>query len=262
MEKIEITLGISTIFGRYDNALAVANGARNLFDNVVVVVQGAESNCEESEGNLSIIFSDTLGLSKSRNLLLKHGKSDWLWINDDDVSFKPGHVEVVRNNIRLHGQRAKLFAGRIGCSDCTGLYKKYRFRWMTPLLFAQVSSIEMIVNRNWCLEKSIGFDHRFGLGTDLPTSEEPIFASDIIRSGGLIRDIGEVIVDHPCRSPRLTTRQSWNSEKLAMARGSVAARIGTWRGAAFLLFGFVRSITNGSLNNAMIMFRAYVKYDK
>lgn len=263
MESIEITLGISATYGRYSNAIEVARKVRNIFSKIVVVIQEAEADRKEVDGNISVYFSPTIGLSKSRNILLRNSETRWLWINDDDVDINFDHVEIVRKRIEGQGDGVTLFAGRIGCSDCLGMYKKYRFRWLRPLLFAQISSIEIIVDRDWCLKNDIEFDPQFGLGARFPTSEEPIFASDIVKSGGKIHDIEQIIVNHPCRNLRLSPEQSWKNRELTVARACVAARISGWRGLTFLLFGVFRSFISGrSLANSFLMITEYMKYGK
>lgn len=260
---MQLTLGISTVFKRLDNALVVARNAMSLFQEIIIVVQACEFESERQEGNITIYYSRTIGLSVSRNMLLAKAKSKWLWINDDDVIIQPEHVQIVARNISRFGSNAELFAGRIGCCDCTGLYKRYRFRWAKPLLFAQVSSIEMVVNREWCLANGVRFDQDFGLGASRPAAEEPIFAADVVTAGGRVKDIPMVIISHPCNAPRLSNEESWTSDRLASTRGAAAARIGGWRGAIFLLFGIASIVGNrGNRMTVSALLKGYRYYER
>lgn len=240
-----ITLGISTVYERLGAAMALAAACAPLFEEVLVVVQRSKSCDVKIDGNIRTIFSMDSGLSKSRNLLIQHAGSKWLWINDDDVEILPSHVNFVRNSIEGFGGRYELLAGRIGCVGSDGCYKRYRFRALTPLLFAQVSSVEMILNRHWCIERGIEFDDAFGLGTSRPVAEEPIFAADLVKAGGRIKDLGAVIVNHPCGDIGVAYSNSWSRSSISFVRGQAASRIGGGKGLVWLAFAFLSAMVHG-----------------
>lgn len=241
-----LALGISTVKSRLVEAEKLANSVSGFFDEVVVVVQDSMVSETKSVGNVRFIFRTDRGLSKSRNLLLNNVSADWLWICDDDVSISNFHVDLVRDYLRKNSDSVNVFAGRIGCLDGVGCFKNYKYRWFRPMLFAQVSSIELVVNAKWVLDKGLFFDEKFGLGSNYPIAEEPIFAADIVRAGGKICDIPYEIVRHPCSQAGLHGARSWSDTNIALSRGLAAKRIGGWRGVVVLLFWIYSSLFRGS----------------
>jgi len=256
--KATLTFGISTTQSRYQGAKSIEESVRDFFDEIVIVVQGSDEDRVQRKENILIIHRKEAGLSNSRNLLLMHSTSTWLWINDDDIQLLPEHVATVRENILKYGCFTDVFAGRIGCIGCGGYFKKYRFRWFKPLLFIQLSSVEIIINRVWCEDNLIKFDPNFGLGSSMPLAEEPIFASDVLRAGGRIMDIDAIIVNHPCNEVTKTAWKSWGNENISHVRGKAAGRIGGQRGFFVLLFWIINSaVKGGSLKSVKRMVSGY-----
>ena len=254
----KITLGISSVWERREGAFALAEVTKELFFEIVIVIQRAPSESCTRNGNSILIQTSDVGLSKSRNLLIHHATSRWLWIADDDVKIDEACYALVNTYILRNSGFYQMLAGRIGCTNSDEYFKNYKYRWCKPLLFAQLSSVEMIIDREWCISKNIKFDHNFGLGTVRPVAEEPIFASDVVKNGGKILDIPSVTVYHPCNSVTKSAHASWSNSKIAYIRGEAARRIGGVRGFLVLVSFLAFSLKRYSVKSFLQLICGYI----
>lgn len=156
--------------------------------------------------NVRYLKTNTIGLSKSRNIALQNAKSKYLWIMDDDVEL-------------LSDAKSNIFSIVTSSPDC-GVYvishshesSSYSPHYSTKLVTFKdtfkISSIDMIVN----VERSHGimFDEDFGLGTNLPSGEEFLFVNSILKKGDTIFKYTLIGSLHPVESSGLDFYSSPN----------------------------------------------------
>jgi hypothetical protein len=152
-----------------------------------VFVQRAEEVSEVARARLaqrpdvSVVPVEGCGVARSRNAALAGVESDILLFADDDVEL------LCENYARLRA----IFAEDPGLScvcgvtlDEAGQPRKRFSRHMAPLRLwnaAKVGTPEIAVRRAHVARLGLGFDERFGAGTELPIGDEYIFLADLLR---------------------------------------------------------------------------------
>jgi hypothetical protein len=238
---------ISTTYNRYLNATSLAEDIfRNCGITSVICCQtfDAPTNIHPesfSTEAYSLHFSDTKGLSISRNILLSLSKGHFSWILDDDVS--PCFTGI-RNLLSF--LEANLDIAALSCkfTDVDGVSRKnYKNHMFEHGIFSvmKVSSIELILNSRFLCESSITFDENFGLGAKYPSGEENILLSDIVRKRGLIKFYPEVICFHPL----VTSASVKFDQKSWKARGALMRRVFGAFGLLFFVPFFLRRVRAG-----------------
>lgn len=189
-----LTLAISTIRQNFARALAIGNQVAAEFPErteVLIVCQGVMADLEHPAtvaDNIRVVFSDERGLSKSRNLAIRHAASDYIWFLDDDVQLpREGVARVLE---LLAGRRPDVARVKVGSlEDKSRYYKRYRpLRRFRKVHLLQFSSIEVICRLGVLHAHSIAFDERFGLGTPYPCCEENLF---LLRMFEVTEDIAQ-----------------------------------------------------------------------
>lgn len=176
------------------------------------------------------------GLSKSRNVGIASVKTKFGYIMDDDVDFDlDGMIRLCR----------WMDANQVDVATCqfafeNGLlrrdYKKASFKH-SMFSAASVSSIEICVDVEKINERGIGFDQKFGLGTDLPSGEEYIFLTDCIKCGLNVWFYPVSIGFHP----NITSGMDFysNSNKI-LAKREMLKRIFGWKSFVFIFLFWLK----------------------
>lgn len=171
----------------------------NVKCDALVVVQGVSEGYEQlkqSGQSIRIIFTEEIGLSKSRNLALKHCSAKYGYIMDDDVVLDTNAIRSLVEVMESDGTDIATCKYICKSGKYPKKYKKTKFSH-TMLSAAKVSSIEICVNVNVIKDKGIEFDQLFGLGTSLPSGEEYIFVTDCLKSSLKVKYYPIVIGVHP-----------------------------------------------------------------
>ncbi len=214
-----------------------------------------------NRSDVKYIPSDTIGLSKSRNVCLKNSTADLVIFADDDVSYVDDLYE-------------KVLAAFSANPDMTGFFFKIKTRNGEPefksypdtkLLVNNIfkyspSSIEIVINRNRVRHEAY-FDERFGLGTDFPLGEEKIFVSDLLSRGGEFQFVNEYLVLHPYES---SGKAVIHRPALIKATAAYYCRIRGW----FISIPFIarnilkngRKSEVGFLTYCKLMMKGYFEY--
>lgn len=167
------------------------------------------------------LATDTLGLSKSRNLAIQHCTADILVITDSDVV----HLDQAKSLIikEFQESNADIITFQIQTPEGS-LFKQYapkRARHNTRSLF-RVNSIEIAFRLSSITKANILFDQRFGLGSEFPTGEEIIFLFDAMNAGLELRYSPTPISIHPKES---SGSNLYGNANLAKAKGAMFGRI-------------------------------------
>lgn len=143
--------------------------------------------------NVRYVASYEKGLSKSRNLALEHTKADYLWIMDDDVLIHDRaypHFNYLIKEYPDYGMYV-VSHSHLDIEFLSGV----KYQTLTDISAANVSSIDMIINRSLC--GSLRFNEKFGLGTDFPSGEEYIFTCNLLSTGKKVLKSRMVCTYHP-----------------------------------------------------------------
>ncbi|MBA6409111.1 MULTISPECIES: glycosyltransferase [unclassified Pseudoalteromonas] len=139
---------------------------------------------------VKVIKTTESGLSRSRNMLIENSQSKWLWIQDDDIELEfealDKLVYILQNsNNDLHFIKIK------SLEDHSKFYKDYAFHRSHKLTNSlKISSIEIIVRREFVNANNIKFDTNLGLGTQLPCCEENKFILDLFKANAKVSYLG------------------------------------------------------------------------
>lgn len=142
------------------------------------------------------IKSDTVGVTKSRNILLDLATADIIYFCDDDVVLVNNFDELLCRYHEKFSDDVILFS----IKDQEGRYRK---NYPTTSLkktrknILSVGTIEISLKRNLSLPR---FPEDIGAGTSLPVGDEAIFLSHFINQRKSIRFVPETIAIHPYES--------------------------------------------------------------
>lgn len=129
--------------------------------------------------DIRVISSPTKGISVSRNIGLKHCKTKYAILADDDVTYNEEGINHFLESITLYQPDFALY--KIQTLAGEPEYKEYpKKEYQVSNLKHWVSSIEIAVNVEKLKTHHIKFDERFGLGTSLNRGEEEVFIHDLI----------------------------------------------------------------------------------
>ena len=164
-------------------------------DDSIVIDQKPKSKIET---RFQHIKTEELGLSKSRNLALKHSSPDkeFLIFADDDFRFVKNYKELIDRTINQIGNADVIVF------PCTTEQGKLRraYKLGDELSFSKclgLCSAELMYKKSFLLEHKLSFNTKFGLGATYPSGEEAILVSELRKKGGKILSTDQPLVIHP-----------------------------------------------------------------
>ena len=160
-------------------------------------IQAVEEAVSGIQAPVKLVVSDTIGLSKSRNIALANAQGDILLLCDDDCSYPPDAAAHIVEAMAEHPnwdviefQMAEVGTGKLLKRYCSHSYK-HNLRSLM-----HVSSVEISMRK--CITPGVRlFDERIGLGTPYITGEEIVMLIELYNKGINIGYSPNVIVSHP-----------------------------------------------------------------
>ncbi|WP_407731291.1 glycosyltransferase family 2 protein [Pseudocitrobacter faecalis] len=143
--------------------------------------------------NVRYIFSSEIGLSKSRNLAIKHARAKYIWIMDDDVEIRDDAKEYIKELADKNSDAPLLVVSHT--LNNMQKDKVEKIRKLNIVTASCICSIDMIINVTKI--ENIRFDTDFGLGARYPSGEEYIFACNLIHSGHKVIKSNKICSYHP-----------------------------------------------------------------
>ncbi|MGY0616916.1 glycosyltransferase [Vibrio sp. FJH11] len=201
---------------------------------VVVSQCAAQSTQNEFLNHIShrsdvvTLFSDDKGVTKSRNIALKHIPQDssYVFFLDDDIVLEKQCYE----RITMAFDNSDYDVLTFSVSDLEGkrLIKNYsnkEFRH-NNISILKVGTIEIAVKASILLNNpNIVFPENLGAGAQYPLCDEPVFLRSLSKSGYKLGFMPEVITRHPLES---SGKEIKNSNEM-IARGIAFKEIfGGW----------------------------------
>lgn len=195
-----LTIGISTVASYLPELLGKISDCpvfkSNDVDFLIVSQKESENKIVNLNEKIKIIYSTSIGLSKSRNLVIENCHKDWLWFQDDDIVLNEDSVFNLM--LKLECCKDDIVLTKVGSLECPDkLYKSYKFHNNHSMLnMLKVSSIEIIVSVSFLKINAIKFNEDFGLGTSMPCCEENIFLLDCFHASGSFKYLDIVCCFH------------------------------------------------------------------
>ncbi|MGX1024002.1 glycosyltransferase family A protein [Psychroflexus sp. MBR-150] len=171
----------------------------NLSDlNILIINQTTKDKIlKTNRKNIRVVNVFEKGLSKSRNLAIKHAKAKICFIADDDIEYLPNAIDTVIQAYQDYPDAALISFQFL--RENNQPYKIYKSQsgYQNRLLHQQsLSSIEISFNLKLVRNNDIAFNNLFGLWARFVCAEESVFRDDIIRKHLKVVYIDKPIVKH------------------------------------------------------------------
>lgn len=158
----------------------------NLQSDAVVINQNQEIEdkavYKNNDHQIKYISTIDKGLSKSRNMAIKHASADICVIADDDMEYENDYVEKIISSYEKYPE-ADIIAFQVKRTGNKERDKKFRdhLSWENEITSMKISSVEITFKRKQIVENDLFFDPRFGAGTNILHGEENIFLNEAIK---------------------------------------------------------------------------------
>ena len=215
----DITVAISTI-GAGIERLRLPEAHAGL--TYLILVQQPPSQITTPEVNRPDVRVETLpsvGLSHSRNAAIDLCETPFLLFADDDMVLNPKGISALANQLKQDTDLALAAGWRDGAFHT---YRRSKQRHALTLFNSgRVCAPEFMVRMDKIKQSNLRFDTGFGVGTPLPTGEDYIFVTDLLKRGLKAQSFpiktGQHIGD--------STGQIWQNAALLHARRAVLSRV-------------------------------------
>lgn len=197
---------------------------RNTNANLLVINQ-ADFESRETNGNVTMITCKDRGSSNSRNLAIENSRSEICLIADDDVSFVDDMEKIVVDCFDKYSH-ADIITFQIVTPEGNLFNPGYpkKIFWHNARSVLRCASIEIAFRRRAILENGLKLDTRFGLGSKYRVHDEVIFLKDALDRGLKLLYIPIPIVIHPAESSGTNF-----TEHLVLSKGAAFVRLfGIW----------------------------------
>lgn len=215
---------------------------------VVIVEQDGErgrGSSRPTDLDLPLSWRTNRGrnLSAARNVIIEHAGSDVLMLMDDDARMPEESIERVTHAFTRHADAAAItFMVEWVGHGRRRPYPSKEAERTTVRALTSVASIEVAVSLPMLRKKGIRFDERFGLGAPFPTGEELVLLADLLRAGGRIVFVREIVASHPAQ-----TAGARRDLTVLRARGALFRRLFGDVGLAVALAQIGRGALRGEL---------------
>ena len=205
------------------------------------------------------VFSDETGVTKSRNLAIKHIPNDasYVFFLDDDVELEEFAYERVVQAFAKNDYEVLTFS----VSDLTGnrLIKNYADKEFkhNNISILKVGTIEIAVKASVLLDKPhITFPENLGAGAKYPLCDEPVFLNRLSKSGCKLGYVPEVITRHPLESSGKEIKSSNEMIARGIAFREIFGSLSLVLNVAF----FIKSFKKIRYNKALALRDIYKGY--
>jgi glycosyltransferase involved in cell wall biosynthesis len=256
-----ITVSISTIAKNLDRfCSSFSFKPLKDADEVIIIVQGMKGKILQPKlKDYKIIYDDRLGLSRSRNIAIEKSKSDFIWFLDDDVVLNSNCIKKLKKSLRINAY-ASLFTVRMSFLDDSP-YKNYTNKKILGRLGSlKVSSVELVVSKEFVLKNNIRFNESLGLGSKFPSTEENVFYLDIFDEGGLIIHLPEFLLKHEFVNRK---EAHFSNISILKAKGMFCFRYGGLLGFLIFIYFSVKCILiSKNYKLSLALFKGYRNLDE
>ncbi len=166
---------------------------------VLVIHQQASVELASTHPRVRIINTTEKGLSRSRNLALKHARGKLCLITDDDVVFQAGFEQHIHRGFEHFPDSVLIqFCYETAPQQLAKTYRQTPKRDLSWTELMNVSSIEIAIRLDRITALDVEFDEHFGLGSACFTmGEEQVFLADLKRKHAELSFYPAVLTRHP-----------------------------------------------------------------
>ena len=224
-------------------------------DEVIIIVQGAGKLVHHSElASFNVIVEKRYGLSLSRNIGIENSSSDFIWFLDDDVYLFDYSIDKIKDHLNRNPS-IDLHTIRLECFD-NKPYKKYPDKHSLNRFNALgISSVELIVSKEFVIKNNVRFNKNLGLGSKFPSIEENIFFLDLFDKGGVVSHYPEFLIKHEYINRKTI---HFKDEFILKAKGAFCRRYGGLVG--FMILGYYSLKCLFISKNFLIMLNLFFGY--
>lgn len=188
----------------------------NFTEDVLVVNQKSTSketlHINDTNYCCDIINTPEIGLSNSRNMLLKNASGDICVIGDDDLIYRKNYSKAIRDAYKSYSN-ADIIVFRF--SESSEIDTRTPFdmpKRLNIFNISKVASVEITFKRQSIVDANILFDPVIGLGTYIGTGEENAFLADSLRKGLKIQYVPFTICHCLPDDNRVKWKNGYNSD--------------------------------------------------
>ena len=185
-----LTIAISTLGENYSDLIkkiiSISNNINNKIIFFIIVQTNHIYKIKYPKNRISVLFSNSIGLSVSRNIALNNVNTKWIWFQDDDIMLNVPKLNQLITS--LQKSSSDVFLTKVlSLESKNDYYKNYSFyNFSKKRIALHISSIEIIANINFIKKNKVWFCPHLGLGAKYPLGEENLFLLKIINNGGKI----------------------------------------------------------------------------
>ncbi|MGI6701987.1 MAG: glycosyltransferase family 2 protein [Christensenellales bacterium] len=159
----------------------------NIQTDAIIINQCDKEEYKEFEHNgriIKFISNKERGLSRSRNLAIRHATDDICVIADDDIVYENGYEsEIIKAYEEIPEADIIVFdVSKLNSTQSSMLFGEHPFR-MRMRKALRVNSIRITFKRQSIINKGIEFNNVFGAGSIHNHGEENIFIKTCIKKG-------------------------------------------------------------------------------
>lgn len=176
----------------------------------------SQTNKKGKEGVKNrVIYDNTRGLSKSRNLGINNADSDIILLADDDVIYVPNYNEIIKKEYEKNPD-ADMIAFYVKSKNPERKVRKLRSGKIGWIRIFRVSSFQLTFKLDSIKNNELKFDENMGAGTENYCGEETIFLSECLRKKMKLLYVDEKIGE--VEQKNSTWYQQWGREYLAVEK--------------------------------------------
>lgn len=222
----------------------------NIDSDCVIVNQCNKNNFEYikyKNHRITIIYSDTRGLSKSRNIALQNAKADIVSIADDDMRYIDGYSEIILNAHITYSDDIITFQVNDDKKYPKNEKRITRFK-------CHANSVELTMKLDSIKNINISFNELFGSGSEyFHHGEEKIFYNDCLLKNKHIKYIPLKIASL-IKGDRPSTWFTGYNKKLFMDKGALYYELYKYFGLFYIIQFAIRK--HGKYKENISLFKA------
>lgn len=171
--------------------------ARNITSGCIIVNQNVENNKKIVMNNKTIVYSDEIGLSKSRNMAINNSRADICLICDDDIVLNDNYEDTIIEAYKQYEDADAITFLNTFNTKLNNKLKSKKVIKHNRFSLLRVNSTQITLKRESLLKTGIKFDERFGLGSNIYNSgEENLLLAQMYDKGLKIYHVPIVISNH------------------------------------------------------------------
>ena len=202
-----------------------------------VVVNQCDHNSKEmfeaADHRITWINSAQRGLSRSRNMAIKHSSADIVLLADDDELLRPDYLETILAGFQKHPDAA---AVGFQIQGIEAKFKEYHSQECEVgfMRSMKMASVELAFRRNTIEAANVCFNEYIGAGTKYMMGEENAFLFSLLEKKQKIFYIPKVIAD--LHIEKSTWFSGFNKEYMVARGAGYVAMSRHWSNLLILQF--------------------------